>query len=128
MHATGMAAARKIVGRATRKTDNRSAVLCPVDTGLLRASRQSNVSVTGSTVTGVVRYTAEYAAAVHNGRRALTIRSRPGGPKLKFTVGGRTVYTRVVHQPARPGRPFLTTALREVAGQEGMRYQRTGRH
>jgi len=127
MHATGMAAARKIVARATRKTDNRSAALVPVDTGLLRASRQSDVRSAGSTVTGVVKYTAEYAAAVHNGRRALTIRSRPGGPKLKFTVGGRTVYTRVVHQPARPGRPFLTTALREVAAQEGMRYRRAGR-
>lgn len=127
MHATGMAAARKVVGRATRKTDNRSAALVPVKTGLLRASRQSNVSATGSTVTGVVRYPVDYAAAVHNGRRALTIRSRPGGPKLKFTVGGRTVYTRVVHQPARPGRPFLTTALREVAAQEGLRYRRTGR-
>lgn len=125
--ATGMAAARKIVGRTTRRTDNRSAVLAPVDTGLLRASRRSGVKTAGSTVVGEVVYTAEYAAAVHNGRRALTIRSRPGGPKLRFEVGGRVIFTRVVHQPARAARPFLTTALREVAAQEGMRVSIRGR-
>jgi hypothetical protein len=127
MQATGMAAARKVVTRATRRTDNRSAVLCPVDTGLLRATRRSNVRQAGTSVIGEVAYTADYAAAVHNGRRALTIRSKSGGPKLKFTVGGRTVYTRVVRQPARKGRPFLTTALREVAAQEGLRYSDRGR-
>lgn len=122
-----MGAARKIVTRATRKTDNRSAVLCPVDTGLLRASRRSKVGQRGSSVIGEVSYNTEYAAAVHNGRRALTIRSKPGGPKLRFTIGGQVVYTRVVRQPARPARPFLTTALREVAAQEGMSYRSTGR-
>lgn len=122
MQATGMAAARKIVTRATRRTDTRSAILAPVDTGYLRSSRRMNVGERGNSVIGEVRYTAEYAAAVHNGRRALIIRSRPGGPKLRFTVGGRVVYTREVHQRARKGRPFLTTALREVAAQEGLRY------
>ena len=43
---------------------------------------------------------------------------RPGG-RLKFTVGGRTVFAREVHQPARAGRPYLAQALREVAAQEG---------
>lgn len=127
MQATGMAAARKIVSRATRRTDNRSAVLCPVDTGLLRASRRSKVGQRGNSVIGEVSYNTEYAAAVHNGRRALTIRSKPGGPKLRFEIGGRVIYTRVVRQPARPARPFLTTALREVAAQEGMTYRSTGR-
>jgi hypothetical protein len=98
---------------------NRSQALCPVDTGNLRATGQSNVTTAGLVVVGEVVYTADYAAAVHNGRRALTIRStRPGG-MLRFTVGGRTVYARQVHQPARAGRPFLATALREVAAQEG---------
>ena len=122
MQAKGMAAARGVVTRATRRTDNRSAILAPVDTGYLRSSRRMNVGERGSTVVGEVRYVAEYAAAVHNGRRALTIRSRPGGPKLRFVINGRVVYTREVHQPARKGRPFLTTALREVSAQEGLRY------
>jgi len=112
----GIRRARSLVGRVTRKTFNRSQVLVPVDTGLLRASGQMDVSVRGALVVGTVLYTAEYAAAVHNGRRALTIRAKRPGGKLEFTVDGRTVYAREVHQPARVGRPYLATALREVAG------------
>lgn len=126
LQATGMLQARKLVARVARRTLNRSAILVPVDTGYLRASGKQNIGQRGLTVVGQVEYTAEYAAAVHNGRRALTIRPRPGrGPnaRLKFQVGGRTVYARQVHQPAREGRPFLTTALREVARQEGFSYR-----
>lgn len=110
--------ARKRVRRVTRRTDNRSAVLVPVDTGNLRASRRSSVREAGATVVGTVGYYARYAAAVHNGRRALTIRAKGNG-RLKFVVDGRTVYARSVHQPARRGRPYLATALREVATAEG---------
>ena len=123
LHRVGMTEARKRVSRATRKTLTRSTVLCPVDTGYLRSTGKMNVGVTGSLVRGQVAYTANYAAAVHNGRRALTIRPRRAGGKLRFEVGGRTVYASKVHQPARPARPFLTTALREVSAQEGFRYQ-----
>lgn len=119
LHAVGMGEARKLVRRVVRRTDNRSTVLVPVDTGRLRASRRSSVVDRGSLVVGEVVYDADYAAAVHNGRRALTIRPRRPGGRLKFTVGGRTVYARQVHQPARTGRPYLSTALREVAAQEG---------
>jgi hypothetical protein len=119
LNGVGIRGARRAVGRVVRQTLNRSQALCPVDTGNLRATGQSNVTTAGLVVVGEVVYTADYAAAVHNGRRALTIRStRPGG-MLRFLVGGRTVYARQVHQPARAGRPFLATALREVAAQEG---------
>ncbi len=90
--------------RVCRRTLNRSAVLCPVDTGNLRASGEMKVADRGAEVVGQVTYTANYAAAVHNGRRALTIRAKGNG-RLKFTVDGRTVYARQVHQPAAlPGR------------------------
>lgn len=118
LQGVGMKEARRLVGRVTRRTLNRSAVLCPVDTGNLRASGKMNVGTRGNTVVGEVEYTAKYAAAIHEGRRALTIRAKGGG-RLRFTVDGRTVYARSVHQPARKGRPFLSTALREVAIQEG---------
>lgn len=118
LDAVGMEAARKSVTRVVRKTLNRSAILCPVDTGYLRATGQSSVSAHGLVVVGEVKYTANYAAAVHEGRRALTIRAKGGG-RLRFVVDGRVVYARQVHQPARAGRPFLRTALEEVAGQEG---------
>lgn len=118
LNAVGVEEARKSVTRVVRRTLNRSAVLCPVDTGYLRASGQSNVDIRGLVVVGEVKYTAKYAAAVHEGRRALTIRAKGNG-RLRFVVDGRVVYARQVHQPARAGRPFLRTALVEVATAEG---------
>lgn len=120
LNAEGMTVARRAVGKVVRRTLNRSAVLCPVDTGYLRATGQSSVADRGLVVVGEVKYTANYAAAVHEGRRALTIRAKGNG-RLKFVVDGRTVYARQVHQLARAGRPYLSTALREVAAQEGFR-------
>lgn len=122
LHGEGMDTGRKAVNRVIRRTFNRSQVLVPVDNGLLRASGKPDLARDqGSVVIGSVTYTAEYAAAVHNGRRALTIQAKRNRPnaRLKFTVNGRTVYARSVHQPARAGRPYLAQALREVAAQEG---------
>lgn len=119
LNGQGMTTARRAVGRVIRGTFNRSQVLCPVDTGNLRATGQMTGPTTnGLTVTGAVEYTARYAAAVHEGRRALTIRAKGNG-RLKFVVAGRTVYARQVRQPARAGRPYLRTALMEVAAREG---------
>lgn len=115
----GMDLARTKVRRVVRGTDNRSAVYVPVQHGYLRGSRrQIPARDVGATVVGGVVYDAEYAAAVHNGRRALTIRAKGNG-RLKFTIDGRTIYAREVHQKARKGRPYLARALREVAVPEG---------
>lgn len=125
LHAVGMDAARKLVGRVIRRTLNRSAVLCPVDTGRLRASGSMKIASLGSEVVGTVEYNTDYAAAVHEGRRELTIRPRTGRA-LRFKIDGRVVYARSVHQPARKGRPFLYRALQEVAKPEGFRVVRIG--
>lgn len=115
----GMDEARKAVNRVIRRTFTRSQILAPVDTGNLRASGRMDLGKDrGALVIGGVSYTANYAAAVHEGRRALTIRAKGTG-RLRFVVDGRVVYARQVHQPARPGRPYLAQALREVAAQEG---------
>jgi hypothetical protein len=118
LNAEGMNVARKAVTKVVRKTLNRSAVLVPVDTGYLRASGKMSVADRGLVVVGEVEYTANYAAAVHEGRKALTIRAKAGG-RLRFVVDGKVVYARSVHQPARAGRPYLSTALREAAAEEG---------
>lgn len=116
----GIDGVRRQINQTQRRVFNRSQVLCPVDTGNLRASgRRTPVVVIGNRVTCEIIYDAEYAAAVHNGRRALTIRAKRPGGRLKFVVDGRTVFAREVHQPARAGRPFLWQALREVAGGDG---------
>lgn len=121
LNAEGLRLARKKVNRVTRRTLNRSSVLVPVDNGPLRASGRAEPATTrGLVVVGAVVYDMEYAAAVHNGRRALTIRAKGNG-RLRFVVDGRVVYAREVHQKARAGRPYLATALREVAAEEGFR-------
>lgn len=108
-----------LVNKVTRQTFNRSTVLCPVDTGLLRASGTMRMGAGfGSMVKGQVEYTADYAAAVHNGTRPRVIVPRRGR-YLRFQVGGRTVYARRVHHPGTPARPYLATALVEVAGRAG---------
>jgi hypothetical protein len=120
LHGVGMDEARKKVNRVVRRTYTRSQVLVPVDTGTLRASGRMDLGKDmGALVIGGVEYTADYAAAVHNGRRALVIRPRRAGGRLKFTVDGRTVYAREVRQPARAGRPYLSTGFREIAAAEG---------
>lgn len=123
LQGVGMEGARKIVARVTRRTFNRSQILCPVDTGNLRASGSMKLGDRGAFVVGKIEYTASYAAAVHEGRRALTIRAKGRG-YLKFQVDGRTVFVKSVHQPARRGRPFLRDALVQVAAQEGIAVRR----
>lgn len=110
---------RPQVTRTTRRTLNASAVKCPVDTGNLRSTRDMSIKSGPKAITGEVVYRARYAAAVHNGRKALTIRSTRANGRLRFVVDGRVVFAREVHQPARPGNPFLTDALREVGAADG---------
>jgi len=81
-------------------------------------------------------YTIPYAAAVHNGRRALTIRPNldinpPRGDRvikgskesyrprarLKFKIGGQNVFAREVKQPSRPPNPFLIRAVTKTQTQ-----------
>jgi hypothetical protein len=66
-----------------------------------------------------------YARPVHDGRPAIVIRpnlsKNPRDPKkarLKFFIGGKTVYAREVRQPARKGKPFLTNAIKEMQRDE----------
>jgi hypothetical protein len=120
LQAVGMNRAKTLVTRTTRRTFNRSQILCPVDTGYLRASGGLRVHRVARSWRGEIEYTARYAAAVHNGRRALTIRSSTG-KALRFIVDGQVVYAQAVHQPARAARPFLSRALAEVALPAGFR-------
>lgn len=124
LHSVGMNKAKTLVNRTTRRVFNRSQVLCPVDTGLLRASGRFSVALGASQVTGQIVYDTEYAAAVHNGRRALTIRAR-GRKSMRFVVDGQVIFARAVRQPARAGRPYLSSALFQVAVPAGFRVSRT---
>lgn len=51
---------------------------------------------------------------VHNGSRRHFIRPKRRGGRLRFVVGGRVVYARVVDHPGYKGNPFLSDALKSV--------------
>lgn len=111
------------VRSTTRRVLNRSAVLCPVDTGRLRASGRMRIREGARGPRGIVEYTVKYAAAVHDGTGPRIIRPRKK-KALAFEYKGQQVVVKsVVHRGSR-GRPFLTAAAREVAAGEGMTYKR----
>lgn len=96
-----------------RRVVNRAKILCPVDTGRLRASIKGKASRTWTlrpqfTVSSNV----DYAQMVHDGTRPHIIRPRTK-QVLKFNVGGQVVFAKVVHHPGTRARPFLDRALAE---------------
>lgn len=120
------AAAREIVRRVTRRVLNRSAILCPVDTGRLRASGRMDFKNEPQGPIGIVTYPVKYAAFVHDGTRPHIIKARRGRA-LKFEMGGRTVIVKSVRHPGFRGKPFLRLAAEEIARSEGFIFIRSGR-
>lgn len=118
-------ASRRELEEASRQVVNRAKVLAPVDTGRLRASIrvESRRTLTFRSIY-TVGSDVEYAAMVNDGTRPHTIRPR-NAQALRFRVGGRVVYARVVHHPGTRPRPFLDRALREVAASRGYSFRVT---
>lgn len=116
-------ATRTELREAGRQVVNRAKILAPVDTGRLRASIRAEppriFSLRGSLTVGS---DLEYAAMVNDGTRPHTIRPRTA-QALRFTVGGRVVFARVVHHPGTRARPFLDRALQEVAAARGYSFR-----
>lgn len=116
-------ASRSELREAARQVVNRARVLCPVDTGRLRASIRAEqprfFSLRGSVTVGS---DVEYAGFVNDGTKPHRIRPR-NAKVLRFNVGGRTVFARVVNHPGTKAKPFLDRALREVAAQRGYSFR-----
>jgi hypothetical protein len=111
--------ARRALRKRAPQVLNRARILAPVDTGRLRSSGRIEYSgfFTFKPKATIV-FDVDYAEAVHNGTRPHII--RPTRAKaLRFTIGGRVVYAKVVHHPGTKGKPFLDRALREVLGSAG---------
>jgi hypothetical protein len=102
----------------TRQVLNRATVLTPVKNGRLRLGNQARVYQRGPIVVGEVYNQTRYAAAVHDGSPAYTVRPRRK-KVLRFTVGGKVVFAQAVTIPARKGRPWLYRAMVEVAAPRG---------
>jgi len=100
---------------------NRAKILAPVKTGRLRGSIKSKRSGFFSLRPKVTVYSnVAYAGFVNDGTRPHTIRPRRA-KALRFRVGGRIVYARVVNHPGTKARPFLDRALEEIARPRGYR-------
>lgn len=109
----------QFVTKATRRILARAKVNCPVDTGRLRNSGTSRITVAnGKRVSAEVSFNANYAAAVHNGTRPHVIRPRRA-KVLAFRVGSKRVFATKVNHPGTKARPFLADALKQVAAGEG---------
>jgi HK97 gp10 family phage protein len=118
-------ASRRELEAASRQAVNRAKILAPVDTGRLRASIRVEARRT-LTLRSVYTIGSDvfYAPFVNDGTRPHIIRPRRG-QALRFTVGGRVVFARVVHHPGTRARPFLDQALRETALARGYRFRTT---
>lgn len=105
---------------------NRAKILCPVDTGRLRASirleRRRTLLLRTQWTVGSDVY---YAPFVNDGTRPHIIRPRRASV-LRFQVGGQTVYARVVHHPGTKPNPFLDRALADVARSRGYSLRTVG--
>jgi hypothetical protein len=116
-------ASRTELKEAGRQVVNRAKILAPVRTGRLRSSIRAGdpriFSLRGSLTVGS---DLEYAAAVNDGSRPHIIRPR-SKQVLRFNVGGRIVFAKVVHHPGTKGTHFLDRALREVAAQRGSSFR-----
>lgn len=113
-------ASRRELDTTSRQVVNRAKILAPVDTGRLRASIRvesrrlftlRSVYTIGSDVS--------YAPYVHDGTRPHVIRPKSPGGTLRFRMGGRVVYAKVVNHPGTRARPFLDDAVRQIAGGKG---------
>jgi Bacteriophage HK97-gp10, putative tail-component len=117
-------AALRELNIGVRQVTNRAKILTPVDTGRLRSSIRFRIAASNNP-SAVVFTEVQYAPMVHDGTRPHVIRPR-NAQALRFRVGGRTVFAKVVQHPGTRARPFLTRALREVSAQRGWLYREGG--
>lgn len=97
----------------------------PVRTGRLRASlRVQRRGFLGLRLRWTIGSDVEYADMVHDGTRPHIIRPK-NAKALRFRVGGRTVFAKVVRHPGTRARPFLDRAIAAVARRRGYDISRT---
>lgn len=113
-------ASRRELETTARQVMNRAKILAPVDTGRLRASiRIESRRLLSLRSVYTIGSDVSYAPMVHDGTRPHQIRPKSPGGVLRFRMGGRIVYAKVVNHPGTRARPFLDDAVRQIAGGKG---------
>lgn len=99
--------------------------LCPVDTGNLRDS--IGVRVQGdSVVIGPDMGQAPYAGYVEFGTKPHEIRPKDANGVLRFTVGGKVVFARVVQHPGTQPAYYVARAFQQWVASLGPAAAETG--
>ena len=114
--------ARRRMARLQRRTATQARQDVPVRTGHLGQSiSEGNIRTVGPrTVEGSVTASARYALYVHQGTSPHIIRPK-NAQALRFEIGGRTIYTKLVRHPGTKARPFLRNAGMRIAAEEAAR-------
>lgn len=110
--------AARDAARVAREVEARAKQLAPVNTGRLRGSIQAQPKFTFRGPTVRVSADVNYATFVENGTAPHVIRPR-NAKALKFKIGGRVVFARVVHHPGTKAVHFMARAVREVGIRNG---------
>lgn len=110
---------RRRMSSLQRRTANQARQDVPVRTGNLgRTIGEGQIHFTGPrTVAGSVHAKADYALYVHEGSRPHLIRPKRA-QALRFQIGGRTVFAKLVRHPGTRARPFLRNAAERIAARE----------
>jgi HK97 gp10 family phage protein len=108
---------RKIMTRVVVAVRDAARNEAPLASGALRKAFTTRVERAGDR--GVVANTASYAGYVHYGTRPhIILPKRPSGV-LRFTVGGKVRFAKVVRHPGTRANPFFMRAL--AASQDSIR-------
>jgi hypothetical protein len=120
-----MGPAIRLVSRACRRVENEAKRTVRVDTGRLRASINTKLTIRVWVVKGRVGSRVKYSLVEHGGAKKHTIRATKGQyMKFYWKKAGRVVWFRTVNHPGTSGSFYLTTPMiRNLPGM-GFRVER----
>lgn len=118
-----IASAQEIIQQSAQRIRDEAQTRAPVKSGRLKESISIRYP---APLTAVIGSNVEYATYQEYGTgtrgefggHEYEIRPKRAGGVLAFTVGGKTVFTRLVKHPGIKARPFMRPAFEAVLGKE----------
>lgn len=120
-----MGPAIKLVSRASRRVENEAKRTVRVDTGRLRSTINTKMTIRVWVVKSRVGTRSKYGLVEHNGARKHPIHAVKGEfMKFYWKKAGRVVWFRSVNHPGTKGSFFLTTPMIRNLPAMGFRVER----